>query len=200
MAAPAVRCRVVRNTSPLSQACAGKTAPARSAASDRGLPQAYLLEIRMHPMTAARFGQIRTRPRTALSAGLLLGLLASAAASNAAFPGGKSSARLLAGQGEGGSAPLAAQGEIAADARAVHELSFRGRGQARSLTLLVFSGTDMSGQPGLQIIQNAAQWQQVRVPLASMPNMDLSRLRAIALSATDEPGPFSFEIEAFELR
>lgn len=142
-------------------------------------------------------------------------------ASNDAYLGGKSSARLLAGQGEGGSVPLAAQGEIAAgaaqpwgglmfipgavplgaaDARAVHELSFRVRGQARSLTLLVFSGADMSGQPGLQIIQNTAQWQQVRVPLASMPNVDLSRLRGIALSATGEPGPFSFEIEAFELR
>ncbi|MGH8080373.1 MAG: CIA30 family protein [Lysobacter sp.] len=137
------------------------------------------------------------------------------------YMGGKSSSRLETGSGSEGAAALAAKGEIvagiaqpwggltympgsvpfgAADASAVHELTFRVRGDGRSLLLLVFSGPDMKGQPAVQMIQGSAQWQAVKVPLASLPNVDLKQLRGISISAVGAPGPFAFEIEGFELR
>lgn len=135
--------------------------------------------------------------------------------------GGKSSSALDAGKGSAGAPSLSAKGELSAgfpqpwaglmfnpaptpmglsDARAVRELSLRVRGDGHALTLFVFSGPDMNRKPGMQTIPVSKEWQEVRVPLASMPEVDLGRLRGIAVSAMGAPGPFGFEIEAFELR
>lgn len=141
-------------------------------------------------------------------------------ASYDAYMGGKSKSQLQAGQG-GGTA-LAAKGELvaglaqpwaglmlmpgpapmaAADARSVRELSLRLRGDGRPVSVLVFSGKQLPGTPGLQLVPTqAGQWQQVSVPLAGMAHVDLSQLRGIAFAAGGAPGGFEFEIDAVELR
>jgi imidazolonepropionase-like amidohydrolase len=142
-------------------------------------------------------------------------------ASNDIYVGGKSSSQLAAVAENGKPATLAAKGEIVAgiaqpwgglmfvpgpaplapvDAREVRELSLRVRGDGRKLTVMVFSGNDMRRPPGIQQLSVGAQWQEVRVPLASMAGVDLGNLRGIVLGAGGEPGPFAFEIEAVELR
>ncbi|MGO1001569.1 CIA30 family protein [Lysobacter sp. CA196] len=146
---------------------------------------------------------------------------ASWVASNDLYVGGKSRSHLETVAEGGKAATLAAKGDVVAgiaqpwgglmfvpgpaplasvDAREVSEFSLRVRGDGRKLTVMVFSGTDMLRPPGIQQLSVGAQWQQVRVPLASMAGVDLGNLRGIVLGAGGEPGPFAFEIEAVELR
>ncbi|RDZ29090.1 amidohydrolase [Lysobacter silvisoli] len=134
--------------------------------------------------------------------------------------GGRSQSRLTVGQGRDGGPALQVAGEIVAgaanpwggiilfpgaepmgatDASGVRELVLRVRGDGRPLTLLVFSGVDMNGRPGVHQVATAGEWREVTVPLSSLPNVDLSRLRGISLAA-GTPGPFAFAIEAVELR
>ncbi|MGO1069375.1 CIA30 family protein [Lysobacter sp. CA199] len=133
--------------------------------------------------------------------------------------GGKSTARLE--PGKSATPSLAAKGEIvaglgqtwgglmfdpgslpmsAADASAVREMRFRVRGDGRSLMVLAFSGAGTGDKPAIQMVQSTAQSQQVSMPLAGRADIDLKRLRTIAVSAIGAPGPFEFEIESFELR
>ncbi|MEH6420875.1 CIA30 family protein, partial [Pseudomonas sp. CGJS7] len=88
----------------------------------------------------------------------------------------------------------------ATDASGVREVSFRVRGDGRGLMVLVFSGPNAAGQPAVQMVQSSSEWQQVSVPLSGRGDIDPARLRAVAVSAIGAPGPFAFEIQAFELR
>ncbi|UHQ22083.1 CIA30 family protein [Lysobacter sp. 5GHs7-4] len=134
--------------------------------------------------------------------------------------GGRSQSKLAVGRGRDGGAALEVAGEVVAgspnawagailfpgvepmaatDAGGVRELVLRVRGDGKPLTLLVFSGADMYGRPGMQQVETGSEWREIKVPLASLPNVDLSRLRGISLAAA-APGPFAFAIEAVELR
>ncbi|MEG3790006.1 CIA30 family protein [Lysobacter sp. CCNWLW3] len=134
--------------------------------------------------------------------------------------GGRSQSKLAVGRGRDGGPALQVAGEVAAgaaspwgglilfpggepmaatDAGGVRELVLRVRGDGRPLTLLVFSGPDMNGRPGMLRVETGSDWREVKVPLASLANVDLSRLRGISLAAS-APGPFAFAVEAVELR
>lgn len=142
------------------------------------------------------------------------------AASTDQIIGGHSQSKLAAGQGRDGGPAIEVAGEVVAgasstwagtilfpgaepmaatDASGVRELVLRVRGDGRPLTLLVFSGADMHGRPGMQQVETGSDWREVKVPLASMANVDLTRLRGISL-ASATPGAFAFAIEAVELR
>lgn len=141
-------------------------------------------------------------------------------ASTDQYVGGRSQATVSATTGSSGGAALAVKGEVVAgsaqswsgiilfpgrapmasvDASAVRELVLRVRGDGHDLSLLVFSGPDMRGRPGVQTVKTGPEWQDVRVPLATMPHVELARLIGISLSSTT-PGAFEFAIESVELR
>lgn len=134
--------------------------------------------------------------------------------------GGHSKSKLAVGQGRDGGPAIEVAGEVVAgapspwagiilfpgvepmaatDTSGVRELVLRVRGDGRPLTLLVFSGADMNGRPGVQRVETGSDWREVSVPLASLPNVDLTRLRGVSLAAS-APGPFAFAVEAVELR
>ncbi|KRD30451.1 hypothetical protein ASE35_17170 [Lysobacter sp. Root916] len=142
------------------------------------------------------------------------------AASTDQIIGGRSQSKLAAAQGQSGGPALQVAGEVVAgapstwgglilfpggepmaatDASGVRELVLRVRGDGQALTLLVFSGADINGRPGMQRVETGSDWREVRVPLATLANVDLTRLRGISLAAI-APGPFAFAIEAVELR
>ncbi|KRD80325.1 CIA30 family protein [Lysobacter sp. Root983] len=142
------------------------------------------------------------------------------AASTDQIIGGRSQSKLAAAQGQSGGPALRVAGEVVAgapstwgglilfpggepmaatDASGVRELVLRVRGDGQALTLLVFSGADINGRPGMQRVETGSDWREVRVSLATLANVDLTRLRGISLAAI-APGPFAFAIEAVELR
>lgn len=134
--------------------------------------------------------------------------------------GGRSQSKLAVAEGRDGGPALQVAGEVvtgaaspwgglilfpggepmaATDASGVRELVLRVRGDGQALTLLVFSGADINGRPGMQRVETGRDWREVRVPLATLANVDLARLRGISLAAS-APGPFAFAVEAVELR
>jgi len=86
----------------------------------------------------------------------------------------------------------------ASNARRLTELSFRLRGDGRELLVMLLSGEN-SQAPAMQRITSTPGWQTHRFKLADFQGADLSRLRAIAITASLPAGEFAFDLDDFEL-
>jgi ABC-2 type transport system permease protein len=86
------------------------------------------------------------------------------------------------------------------DSRGRAELRFYARGDGRQYTV-VFNGGVGGGIPPMYAFTSAADWQEVRVPLAEVMGLDASRIHSIAIGALGgEPGDFRFALDDIELR
>ena len=86
----------------------------------------------------------------------------------------------------------------ALDGRGLRELSFRIRGDAGRVVVLLFSGAQGT-RPALQPVAVGADWAPVVVPLSGFDGADLAQVRAFAIT-TDAEGAFAFELDQVEIR
>ncbi len=87
----------------------------------------------------------------------------------------------------------------ATNASRLTELSFRLRGDGRELLVMVLSGAS-SQAPAMRRITSTTDWQTHSFALADFQGADLTRLRAIAITASLPSGEFAFDLDDFELR
>ena len=83
------------------------------------------------------------------------------------------------------------------DASGMHELRFHARGDGRSYSVLLFSGSPM---PAMLSFTPGARWTEQRFALAEFAQADLSQLRAIAITTSAPPGSFRIDIDDVEIR
>ncbi len=74
-------------------------------------------------------------------------------------------------------------------------LIFKVRGDARTLSAMLFSGAASQRMPALASFQATPEWPEVRLPLAAFSDVDLSQLRGLAFTAGLPAGPFTFAID-----
>jgi imidazolonepropionase-like amidohydrolase len=74
-------------------------------------------------------------------------------------------------------------------------LIFKVRGDARTLSAMLFSGSASQRMPALVSFQATPEWSEVRLPLAAFGGADLSQLRGLAFTAGLPAGPFTFAID-----
>lgn len=74
-------------------------------------------------------------------------------------------------------------------------LSFKVRGDARTLCAMLFSGSVNQRMPAVTTFQATPEWTEVRLPLKGFGGADLSQLRGVAFTAGLPAGPFTFEID-----
>lgn len=86
----------------------------------------------------------------------------------------------------------------ALDASGLRELAFRIRGDGRPVSVLLFSG-EQGAAPAMQPVEAGTDWTEVVLPLSGFAGSDLARVRAFALTTSDE-GEFAFEIDQVEIR
>lgn len=86
----------------------------------------------------------------------------------------------------------------ALDGRGLRELSFRIRGDAGRVVVLLFSGAQGT-RPAQQPVTVGADWTPVIVPLSGFEGADLAQVRALAIT-TDTDGEFAFELDQVEIR
>jgi hypothetical protein len=65
--------------------------------------------------------------------------------------------------------------------------------------VLVFSG-GQGAPPSVRVVATGPEWTPVRLALADFPGVDATQLRAIAITAGEPAGGFSFDLDAFEIR
>jgi imidazolonepropionase-like amidohydrolase len=87
----------------------------------------------------------------------------------------------------------------AVDASGVEGLAFQLRGDGRDINVLVFSG-GQGAPPSVRVVATGPEWTPVRLALADFPGVDATQLRAIAITAGEPAGGFSFDLDAFEIR
>lgn len=80
------------------------------------------------------------------------------------------------------------------------ELVFHARGDGREYHVMLFSGPEAHALPAMRAFRAGPDWEEVRMPLDGFANADPARLRAIAFTAGDPAGAFSFRIDQVELR
>ena len=93
-----------------------------------------------------------------------------------------------------GQAPMAA-----VDFSERTELRFRVRGDGRTYSAMVFSGS-MEGIPPSQNFQASDAWSTVTLPLDAFYGAKRELLRGIAFTAVGPPGDFFFELDDVEIR
>ena len=86
----------------------------------------------------------------------------------------------------------------AVDASALSTLSFRLKGDGRTLSVMLLSG-EPGATPSMLQIQSATSWQNYRFPLADFAGADPARLRAVVIAASLPVGDFAFELDDFEI-
>jgi imidazolonepropionase-like amidohydrolase len=74
-------------------------------------------------------------------------------------------------------------------------LIFKVRGDKRSLSAMLFSGSANQRMPAFATFQATPEWTEVRLPLAGFGGADLAQVRALAFTAGLPAGPFTFEID-----
>ncbi len=79
-------------------------------------------------------------------------------------------------------------------------LVFKVRGDGRENVAMLFSGPPDNGRPVFATFGTAAEWSEVRIPLARFEGADLARLRGLAFTAGSPAGPFWFEIDDVSIR
>jgi imidazolonepropionase-like amidohydrolase len=79
-------------------------------------------------------------------------------------------------------------------------LTFNVRGDARGLSVMVFSGEATQRVPTIVRFDATAQWSEVRIGLGRFEGADFHRLRGLAFTAGLPAGPFSFEIDDVRIR
>ncbi|MGQ0798513.1 MAG: CIA30 family protein [Pseudomarimonas sp.] len=85
------------------------------------------------------------------------------------------------------------------DASRLTELSFRLRGDGRKLLVMLLTGNN-SQAPAMRRVTSTKEWQTHRLALADFQGADLTRLRAVAITASLPAGEFAFDLDDFELR
>lgn len=80
------------------------------------------------------------------------------------------------------------------DVRGLSAIVFRARGTPASFRLMAF-GENLSGIPAETRFQIGPEWREVRIAWSALPSLDPSALRAIALAAGPEAGPYQLEID-----
>ncbi|MEX0899717.1 MAG: amidohydrolase family protein [Gammaproteobacteria bacterium] len=92
---------------------------------------------------------------------------------------------------DGGMAPT--------DASAFETLTIRIRGQG-TVQLLFFSGASAQGVPAVLPVQLEGSWQDLALDLSGVAGLDLTRLRAVGLTAGPAPGAMRIELDEMVLR
>jgi imidazolonepropionase-like amidohydrolase len=80
------------------------------------------------------------------------------------------------------------------DGSDLKEIVFEARGDGREYSVLLFSGAEQA-MPAMQSFIAGPQWQQVRIPLAAFQGGDVTRIRAIGITAGLPHGAFALEID-----
>ncbi len=87
-----------------------------------------------------------------------------------------------------------------ADLSARKELVFKARGDGRSYSVMLFSGTQMQSMPSMKPFVAGAEWKEIRIPLAGFNGADLARVRGFAFTAGQPIGTFAFEIDDVQVK
>lgn len=87
-----------------------------------------------------------------------------------------------------------------ADVSARSTLVFHARGDGRNYTAMLITGDSMQGMPAMQTFTAGPDWREVRLPLSAFAGADLKRVRAIAFTAGQPAGRFTFRIDRVELQ
>ncbi len=86
----------------------------------------------------------------------------------------------------------------AVDASALTTLSFRLKGDGRTLAVMLLSG-EQGGTPNMLQIQSTTNWQDYRFALSDFAGADIARLRAVVIAASLPVGEFAFALDDFEI-
>jgi len=86
------------------------------------------------------------------------------------------------------------------DASSRTEVVFQVKGDGRQYNAMLFSGASVQGMPSIQPFTAGPEWTEVRLSLSGFNGGDLTRLRAIALTAGQPQGKFTFVVDQVELR
>jgi hypothetical protein len=85
------------------------------------------------------------------------------------------------------------------DFRGRQELTFHVRGDGRQYTV-IFLGATQGGIPPMYGFGTRDEWQEVRIPLADVINLDLAAVHGIVIGTMGPVGDFRFELDGIELR
>ena len=85
------------------------------------------------------------------------------------------------------------------DYRGRKELRFYARGDGRQYTV-IFLGAVQGGIPPMYGFNTTADWQEVRIPLADVMNLDLAAVHGMVIGTNGPLGDFRFELDGIELR
>lgn len=85
------------------------------------------------------------------------------------------------------------------DYRGRKELRFFTRGDGRQYTV-VFLGATQGGIPPMYGFNTGPDWQEIRIPLDDVMNLDLARVHGIVIGSNGPLGDFHLELDAVELR
>ena len=95
--------------------------------------------------------------------------------------------------------PSGTEGGKLTDYRGRKELRFFVRGDGRQYTV-VFLGATQGGIPPMYGFNTTDDWQEVRIPLADVMNLDLAAVHGVVIGTNGPLGDFRFELDGIELR
>jgi ABC-2 type transport system permease protein len=85
------------------------------------------------------------------------------------------------------------------DFRGRKELRFHVRGDGRQYTV-IFLGATQGGIPPMYGFNTTDDWQEVRIPLADVVNLDFAAVHGVVIGTNGPLGEFRFELDGIELR
>ncbi len=86
------------------------------------------------------------------------------------------------------------------DYRTLKELIFSVKGDGRSYSVMAFTAAQTGGIPPSISFKTTADWQEIRLPLASFDGLDLSQVAGFSFNAGAPVGQFHFAIDNVEIR